>query len=70
MMFQLSNAIKFTHEGKVGINLYVVPEPSTITKQGSQKISRDQSTVSANSRKDLSMPKSNGDQNESGHANN
>ncbi|KAI4321908.1 hypothetical protein MLD38_035235 [Melastoma candidum] len=23
----ISNAIKFTHEGKVGINLYVVPEP-------------------------------------------
>ncbi|XP_027356714.1 histidine kinase 5 [Abrus precatorius] len=24
----ISNAIKFTHEGKVGINLYVVPEPT------------------------------------------
>ncbi|KAF6149072.1 hypothetical protein GIB67_018650 [Kingdonia uniflora] len=24
----ISNAIKFTHEGRVGINLYVVPEPS------------------------------------------
>ncbi|KAH6831219.1 histidine kinase 5 [Perilla frutescens var. hirtella] len=65
----VSNAIKFTHEGKVGINLYVVPQPSTITKQGSQKISRDQSTVPANTRKDLSTPKSNGDQNESGHDN-
>lgn len=55
----VSNAIKFTHEGKVGINLYVVPEPSTITKQRSQKTSQDQSTVST----------SKGDKNESGHAN-
>lgn len=31
-----SNAIKFTHEGKVGINLYVVPEPSNVMKQDSQ----------------------------------
>ncbi|CAA0821366.1 Histidine kinase 5 [Striga hermonthica] len=27
----VSNAIKFTHEGKVGINLYVIHEPSTIS---------------------------------------
>ncbi|KAL8499444.1 hypothetical protein ACS0TY_022420 [Phlomoides rotata] len=33
----LSNATKFTHEGKVGINLYVVKDPSTITKQDSQE---------------------------------
>ncbi|XP_047940040.1 histidine kinase 5-like [Salvia hispanica] len=44
----ISNAIKFTHEGKVGINLYVVPEPSDVNKQGSEKKSRDQSTLSAN----------------------
>ncbi|XP_057766788.1 histidine kinase 5-like [Salvia miltiorrhiza] len=44
----ISNAIKFTHEGKVGINLYVVPEPSNVAEQGSEKNSRDQSTASAN----------------------
>ncbi|KAG6436502.1 hypothetical protein SASPL_101403 [Salvia splendens] len=44
----ISNAIKFTHEGKVGINLYVVPEPSDINEQGSEKKSQDQSTDSAN----------------------
>ncbi|KAI3453974.1 hypothetical protein Pfo_010637 [Paulownia fortunei] len=62
----VSNAIKFTHEGKVGINLYVVPAPSTVVKQGSQKISRDQSTISANTRKDLSTSERNDDQNDSG----
>ncbi|XVE71316.1 hypothetical protein DITRI_Ditri10aG0141500 [Diplodiscus trichospermus] len=31
----ISNAIKFTHEGKVGVKLYVVPEPS-FAKEGSQ----------------------------------
>ncbi|GFP99792.1 histidine kinase 5 [Phtheirospermum japonicum] len=35
----VSNAIKFTHEGKVGINLYVV--------QGSHKVSQDQATENA-----------------------
>ena len=30
-----SNAIKFTHEGKVGVKLYVVPEPP-FAKEGSQ----------------------------------
>ncbi|CAI9094777.1 OLC1v1030571C1 [Oldenlandia corymbosa var. corymbosa] len=29
----ISNAVKFTHEGKVGIKLYVVPEPRSETKQ-------------------------------------
>ncbi|KAL2490123.1 Histidine kinase 5 [Forsythia ovata] len=44
----ISNAIKFTHEGKVGIKLYVVPEPPSAIKQGSdQKISSDQSKVLA-----------------------
>ncbi|KAL3844313.1 hypothetical protein ACJIZ3_001716 [Penstemon smallii] len=47
----ISNAIKFTHEGKVGINLYVVPEPRKVIKQGSQKFSSDQS---ANTRKNIS----------------
>ncbi|KAL1557412.1 histidine kinase 5-like [Salvia divinorum] len=44
----ISNAIKFTHEGKVGINLYVVPETSDVNKEGSEKKSRDQPTLSAN----------------------
>ncbi|XVE97288.1 hypothetical protein REPUB_Repub03eG0006800 [Reevesia pubescens] len=39
----ISNAIKFTHEGKVGIRLYVVPEPP-FAKEGSQHMS-DRSTV-------------------------
>ncbi|KAL3619056.1 hypothetical protein CASFOL_036626 [Castilleja foliolosa] len=51
----VSNAIKFTHEGKVGINLYVV--------QGSHKVSQDQATVLANTtRKELTSV-SQGDQN-------
>ncbi|KAK4482074.1 hypothetical protein RD792_011572 [Penstemon davidsonii] len=41
----VSNAIKFTHEGKVGIKLYVVQGPFNVIKQGSQKHSSDQSTV-------------------------
>lgn len=44
----ISNAIKFTHEGKVGINLYVVPEPSNVPEQGSERNSGDESTASAN----------------------
>lgn len=48
-----SNAIKFTHEGKVGIKLYVVPEPRNLSKQKSWKASADQSAHSANTRKDL-----------------
>lgn len=43
-----SNAIKFTHEGKVGVKLYVVPEPP-FAKEGSQQGSdgsiADQSTT-------------------------
>ncbi|OWM86856.1 hypothetical protein CDL15_Pgr015892 [Punica granatum] len=30
----ISNAIKFTHEGKVGIKLYVIPEPSFASREG------------------------------------
>uniref|UniRef100_A0A5B7BZK3 histidine kinase n=1 Tax=Davidia involucrata TaxID=16924 RepID=A0A5B7BZK3_DAVIN len=48
----ISNAIKFTHEGKVGIKLYVVPEPYSGNREGCQKIVLDQSTVSANIRKE------------------
>nr|XP_016441802.1 PREDICTED: histidine kinase 5-like [Nicotiana tabacum] len=44
----ISNAIKFTHEGKVGIKLYVVAEPSPLVKQGSHKrMASDNSKVSA-----------------------
>lgn len=39
-----SNAIKFTHEGKVGIKLYVVPELHNSIKQDSEKVSSDHST--------------------------
>ncbi|KAK6137146.1 hypothetical protein DH2020_029110 [Rehmannia glutinosa] len=56
----VSNAIKFTHEGKVGIKLYVVPEPCNVIKQDSQKVSSDQSTDSAITRKDLSLSQSEG----------
>uniref|UniRef100_F6H9H4 histidine kinase n=1 Tax=Vitis vinifera TaxID=29760 RepID=F6H9H4_VITVI len=45
----ISNAVKFTHEGKVGINLYVIPEPSSGNGEGGpQMFIDDQSTVSAN----------------------
>ncbi|KAI7988142.1 Histidine kinase 5 [Camellia lanceoleosa] len=45
----ISNAIKFTHEGKVGMKLYVVPAPSSGMEEGSnQKITVDRSIVSVN----------------------
>ncbi|KAL8053484.1 hypothetical protein ABFX02_05G075400 [Erythranthe guttata] len=44
----VSNAVKFTHEGKVGINLYIVRDPRTIIKQDSQ----DQWNASDNNTKD------------------
>ncbi|KAF8400405.1 hypothetical protein HHK36_013703 [Tetracentron sinense] len=44
----ISNAIKFTHEGKVGINLYVVKEPCFGHGGRHQKHAADQSSVSAN----------------------
>lgn len=61
LMFN-SNAIKFTHEGKVGIKLYVVPAPRNLSKQISWKVSADQSTDSANIGNDLSTSRSTGDQ--------
>ncbi|KAA8521443.1 hypothetical protein F0562_012104 [Nyssa sinensis] len=48
----ISNGIKFTHEGKVGIKLYVVPEPYDGNGEGCHKIVADQSTVSENTRKE------------------
>ncbi|KAI8011222.1 Histidine kinase 5 [Camellia lanceoleosa] len=45
----ISNTIKFTHEGKVGMKLYVVPALSSGIEEGSnQKITADRSTVSVN----------------------
>ncbi|XP_054818195.1 histidine kinase 5-like [Prosopis cineraria] len=45
----VSNAIKFTHEGKVGINLYLVPDPSFAKAEASlKKTSADQSSISGN----------------------
>ncbi|KAJ6758726.1 HISTIDINE KINASE CYTOKININ RECEPTOR [Salix koriyanagi] len=42
----ITNAIKFTHEGKVGINLYVVPDPCNGNAEGNhKKSSGDQSTT-------------------------
>ncbi|XP_042001770.1 histidine kinase 5-like [Salvia splendens] len=58
----VSNAIKFTHKGKVGIKLYVVPEPRNLSKQKSWKASADHSTESPNTRKDSSVSRSTGDQ--------
>ncbi|XP_057425315.1 histidine kinase 5-like [Lotus japonicus] len=62
----VSNAVKFTHQGKVGINLYVVPEPPFAKVEGHQKMTADQSTISANGVKEekhLSTPRSRCDQN-------
>ncbi|CAA3019790.1 histidine kinase 5 [Olea europaea subsp. europaea] len=62
----ISNAVKFTHEGKVGIKLYVVAEPFNAIKQGSdQTVSSDQSKVLASIKKEgkcLSVSQSKGDQ--------
>ncbi|KAL8536841.1 hypothetical protein ACS0TY_012133 [Phlomoides rotata] len=44
----VSNAIKFTHEGKVGINLYVVPDHS----KDSRRVSSDGSSDSGNTREE------------------
>ncbi|KAG4934151.1 hypothetical protein JHK87_048153 [Glycine soja] len=62
----VSNAVKFTHEGKVGINLYVVTEPPFAKAEGHQKMITEQSTNSANGVKEekrASTPRSNDDQN-------
>ncbi|XP_022874362.1 histidine kinase 5-like isoform X3 [Olea europaea var. sylvestris] len=62
----ISNGIKFTHEGKVGIKVYVIAEPPSAIKQGSdKKISSDQSKVLPNIKEDdkcLSISQSMGDQ--------
>ncbi|KAI5441890.1 Histidine kinase 5 [Lathyrus oleraceus] len=49
----VSNAVKFTHQGKVGINLYVVPEPPFAkSEECHQTETEDQSTVSSNGLKE------------------
>ncbi|XP_042515964.1 histidine kinase 5-like [Macadamia integrifolia] len=55
----ISNAIKFTHEGRVGINLYVVPDRCPGHGEGNQqKLIADQPAVSENRLKeeDTSSP--------------
>lgn len=48
-----SNAIKFTHEGKVGIKLYVISNPSWAQeKESQQNLNLNQSTVSQNGAKE------------------
>ncbi|XP_073275593.1 histidine kinase 5-like [Primulina huaijiensis] len=59
----VSNSIKFTHEGKVGINLCVVTEPHNVIKQDSQKISSNQTTVTERTRNDSSTSRGKCDQN-------
>ncbi|KAE8735199.1 Histidine kinase 5 [Hibiscus syriacus] len=64
----ISNAIKFTHEGKVGVKLYLVPEPP-FAKEGSQHGSdgstANQSTTSASKAESYtSTSKTSSDQNE------
>ncbi|KAK8991754.1 hypothetical protein V6N11_062750 [Hibiscus sabdariffa] len=64
----ISNAIKFTHEGKVGVKLYVVPEPP-FAKEGSQHASdgsTDKSTTTSASKAEscTSTSKTSCDQNE------
>nr|XP_027190042.1 histidine kinase 5-like isoform X2 [Cicer arietinum] len=44
----IGNSIKFTHEGKVGINLYVVQEPTFTKDEGTLKITSGHSTISVN----------------------
>ncbi|KAG8375361.1 hypothetical protein BUALT_Bualt10G0092100 [Buddleja alternifolia] len=58
----VSNAIKFTHEGRVGIKLYVVPEPCDVISQDSKNIPSDQSTDSANTSIDMSTSQSKGEE--------
>ncbi|KAK7311931.1 hypothetical protein RJT34_10408 [Clitoria ternatea] len=62
----ISNAIKFTHEGKIGINLYVVPEPTIEKVEGIQRMTPNQATISVNGVKEekyLPTPQSGSDRN-------
>lgn len=54
-----SNAVKFTHEGKVGIKLYVVPTPSWVKEEGCNKKSdAEQLTSPENGVKEENKPTS------------
>ncbi|CAI8599515.1 unnamed protein product [Vicia faba] len=71
----ISNAIKFTHEGKVGISLYVMQEPIFSKAESIQKITSCQSTISLNVMKEekyLSTPQNecsmNGDKEDQHHS--
>ncbi|KAK7352616.1 hypothetical protein VNO80_18040 [Phaseolus coccineus] len=62
----ISNAVKFTHEGKIGINLYVVPEPTFAKAECIQKMTSKHSTISVNGLKEekyLSMAQCGSDRN-------
>ncbi|GLT47975.1 hypothetical protein SLA2020_216220 [Shorea laevis] len=60
----IGNAIKFTHEGKVGIKLYVVPEPPFAKEASQHSSTADQSTNDVpTEEKCASKSQTNGDQN-------
>ncbi|GKV03059.1 hypothetical protein SLEP1_g15425 [Rubroshorea leprosula] len=60
----ISNAIKFTHEGKVGIKLYVVPEPPFAKEASQHSSTADQSTTDVpTEEKCASKSQTNSDQN-------
>ncbi|GKV03068.1 hypothetical protein SLEP1_g15436 [Rubroshorea leprosula] len=60
----ISNAIKFTHEGKVGIKLYVVPEPPFAKEASQHSSAADQSTTDVpTEEKCASKSQTNSDQN-------
>ncbi|KAF5176872.1 Histidine kinase [Thalictrum thalictroides] len=60
----ISNAIKFTHEGRVGINLYVVPDPEDPGKSEEfhQNHISNQSVVSENHQKEKNCSEASHDQ--------
>ncbi|PIA28547.1 hypothetical protein AQUCO_06800002v1 [Aquilegia coerulea] len=60
----ISNAIKFTHEGRVGINLYVVPDPENPgkTEESHQNHISDQSAVAENHQKEKNCSEASHDQ--------
>lgn len=60
----ISNAVKFTHEGKVGVKLYVVTEPPFAKEASQHKLAADQSTNNVpKEEKCASKSQTNGDHN-------
>ncbi|GLU01188.1 hypothetical protein SLE2022_185100 [Rubroshorea leprosula] len=60
----ISNAVKFTHEGKVGIKLYVVPEPPFGKEASQNRSAADQSTTDVPKEEKCAMKsQTNGDKN-------